>query len=79
MKLTAKTRPWLSRMIFIGMIGGTLVWSIVEILFHNVGIPLNLTIGPIGFDLYVISFWLRINPGTLLGGASAWILFLKIA
>jgi hypothetical protein len=42
------------------------------------GIALDLTAGPIGFDVGALQMWLSINPGTFIGLAMGWLLFSKI-
>ncbi|AHC14730.1 hypothetical protein [Salinispira pacifica] len=67
MKLSAKTRPHLLRLLLLGVVLGTLSWGILEKLAALSGFPFDLSLGPIGFDMYIISAYIRINPGSVLG------------
>ena len=42
------------------------------------GIEIDLSVGPVGFDIDVIALWLQVNPGTLLGIIPAVILFRRL-
>ncbi len=78
MKHTPKNRPVLIRLIILGAAAGTLLWGLCEILAEAAGLPFSLSVGPVGFDLYVVSFFIRINPGTFLGLASGVLIFNRI-
>ncbi len=76
MDLKKKNFPILLSFIVLGMIIGSIGWEILERLITAWGSTLSLTLeNPIGFDLYVISFFFRVNLGTLLGAVSGVILF----
>jgi len=75
MKWTAKNRPVLYRLVFLGALTGTLAWTLLELLLSIMGFPFSLEAGPVGFDIHVVSFWIRFNPGTIAGLAGAYILF----
>lgn len=75
MKFTAKNRPVLYRLMFLEALTGTLAWTLLELLLSLMGISFTLEAGPIGFDIHVISFWIRFNPGTLSGGIGGYLLF----
>ena len=64
MKLNSKTRGTLVGVLFLSLLIGTLVWEIIERLFGGFGIPIDLSVGPLGFDAHVIAVWVRANPGT---------------
>ncbi len=64
MKLNSKTRGTFVAVLFLSLLIGTLVWEIIERLFGGFGIPINLSVGPIGFDAHVVALWFRANPGT---------------
>ena len=51
-----------------GCAAGTVIWELLRIIFQNFGINLSFSAGPIGFDISVIVFYVRINLGTVLGG-----------
>ena len=75
MKWTAKNRPVLYRLLFLGALTGTLAWSLLELLISLFGIPFSLETGPVGFDIHVVSFWIRCNPGTIGGLIGGYLLF----
>jgi hypothetical protein len=75
MKWTAKNRPVLYRLLFLGGLTGTLAWTLLELFLLLAGISFSLEAGPIGFDIHVISFWIRFNPGTLAGIIGGYLLF----
>lgn len=57
---------------------GTIAWLIVESIFHRAGIQFSLATGKIGIELQIISLFINVNLGTLLGLPFGWILFKKI-
>lgn len=57
---------------------GTITWLIVESIFHHAGVSFSLATGKIGFELQMISLFINVNIGTLLGLPFGWILFKKI-
>jgi hypothetical protein len=76
MDLNKKYFPIFLSFIILGMIIGSIGWEIFERLIRTWGSTLSLTLeNPIGFDLYIISFFFRVNLGTLLGAVSGVILF----
>jgi hypothetical protein len=78
MKYTKKNRPVLVKMILLSVLIGTFAWDLFERVFQLMDIPLHIAIGPIGFDLHVISCYLYLNPGTLVGIIGAVILFRRL-
>lgn len=75
MKLIKKNLQPLLLLLFLGLLIGTLSWDILERLAAAAGLPFSLSVGPVGFDLEVISFFIRFNPGTFLGAAGGILLF----
>jgi hypothetical protein len=75
MKLTAKNLPVLTRLLVLCMVIGTLAWEIVERLLALAGVALDLSVGPVGFDIEVIALSVMANPGTLIGIVPAILLF----
>lgn len=67
MKLNSKNLPTLLRLVLIFMVILTLVWEIAERLLGLGGVEVELSVGPIGFDIEAIALWIEVNPGTLLG------------
>ena len=78
MKLTAKNRPILIRLLLLGALAGTLAWALFEAVLALAGISLTLEAGPVGFDLHVVTFWVRVNPGSFLGLLGGGLLFRSI-
>jgi hypothetical protein len=78
MKLTSKTVSMFLLMSFLGAVVGSLSWEIVERIVARWGGRLELSVGPIGFDLSVIAMQLKANPGTIAGLAAGLLLFLSL-
>ena len=78
MKLTKKSLGPLLFLVLIGAVIGSLTWALLENLLQLWDIALSLSVGPVGFDLEVISFSMRFNPGSLAGAAGGWILFARM-
>jgi hypothetical protein len=78
MKLTSKTLSMFLVLSFLGAVVGSLAWEIVERLVAYWGGTLALSVGPIGFDLSVISLHLKVNPGTIVGLAGGVLLFFLV-
>ncbi|MFW5727027.1 MAG: hypothetical protein ACOCW5_00415 [Spirochaetia bacterium] len=78
MKYTKKNRPILLKMLLLAVLIGTFAWELLERIVHMADVPLDLAIGPVGFDLLVISCFLYLNPGTLVGIIGAVILFRRL-
>jgi hypothetical protein len=75
MKLNSKNLPVLIRLVLLCAVVFTLAWELVERLLALADVTLDLSLGPIGFDIQVISLYVQANPGTLLGIIPAVILF----
>lgn len=75
MKYTKKNRPALINLTLLGSLAGTLAWGLLQAAAELAGFGFSLEVGPVGFDLYLLAFWIRINPGTLLGAAGGYYLF----
>jgi hypothetical protein len=78
MKLNGKNLPVFIRLFFICVVVATIAWELIVRLLALGGVPLDLSLGPIGFDIQVIAFWIQMNPGTLLGIIPAIILFRRL-
>jgi len=78
MKFSARNRTVLFRLIFLGILAGTLAWELCERLLSYAGVLIDLGVGPVGIDLHVIAVSLYLNPGTLAGIAGALILFRRL-
>jgi len=75
MRLTKKTLSTLLGLLFLGFIAGSLLWEVVERIGAALGVALDLSIGPIGFDVHALSLSVRANPGSLLGVLGGALLF----
>jgi len=65
--VSSKSRATFLSFLGLGFLIGTLAWEVLERILLQVGIELSLGIGPVGFDLSVLSVYIRINPGTFIG------------
>jgi hypothetical protein len=75
MKLTARTLPSLALICALCMLVGGLAWEVLERLAARLGLAMDLSVGPVGFDLAVIAVYVTVNPGTFLGLVAAVLLF----
>lgn len=75
MKLSSKNIHILIRLLLLCTVIGTLAWEILERLLALADVVIDLTAGPVGFDLVVLSISVLANPGTILGVIPAIILF----
>jgi hypothetical protein len=78
MKLSSKNRGSFGLLLALGALIGSLAWEVLERLLALLGREVALSIGPLGFDLVVVSFSLLINPGTFLGLLGGVIIFRTI-
>ncbi len=78
MKLTKKNAGLFVLLFVLGLITGTLVWEIIERIFAAAGVAMNLGVGPVGFDLDVIAFYIKVNPGSLVGVVGGTLLFFRL-
>ncbi len=78
MKITQKYLKYLYLFIILGIITGSLCWEILERLLAAAGLNLNLSTGPVGFDISVLSVYLKVNPGSFLGAAGGWLFIKKV-
>lgn len=75
MKFDKKNRAPLIRLLLLGAFSGTLTWALIERALSYMDIMVRMGVGPVGFDLQVISFYIYLNPGSLIGIAGALWLF----
>lgn len=75
MKLTARNRATFVWFLVAGLLAGSLAWELLERILSQVGLPLRLGVGPVGFDLSVLAVSLTVNPGTVLGAVGGAVLF----
>ena len=76
MKLTTKNLPTLIGLGVLGAVVGGLAWELLERILLGFGVILSLSVGPVGFDLHVISASFLVNPGTFAGLLAGLLLFL---
>ena len=67
MKLSSRNRSTFLAFLGLGALVGTLGWEVLERIVQQMGLELALGIGPVGFDLTVLSVFIKINPGTFIG------------
>ena len=67
MKLSSRNRSTFLAFLGLGFLIGTLGWEVLERIALKLGFELALGIGPVGFDLSVLSVFIKINPGTFIG------------
>ena len=67
MKLNSRNRSTFLTFLGLGFLVGTLGWEVLERIVQRMGFELALGIGPVGFDLSVLSVFIKINPGTFIG------------
>lgn len=78
MKLIKKNAGIFTLLFFLGLITGTFTWEILERIITLAGSAIDLSVGPFGIDLDVISVYIKVNPGSLLGAAAGVILFFRL-
>ncbi len=71
MKLGKNNLGVLARLMLLTGLIGTLAWAILERLASVMGAEVSLAVGPIGFDVMILSAYVYVNPGTLLGALAA--------
>ena len=75
MKLSKKTLGTLLGLLFLGFVAGSLLWEVLERVAAAAGLPLDLGIGPVGFDVHALAVTVRANPGSLFGAVGGAFLF----
>jgi hypothetical protein len=78
MKLSTKTLASLLLLALLGAIVGGLAWEVVERVLQRSGTELALSVGPIGFDLHVVSLSFLVNPGTIVGLIGGVLIFMLV-
>ncbi len=78
MKFIKKNAKHLFYISLICMILGTLIFEMFVMILNSFGLVLPLSVGPIGFDFEVISFFIKINLGTLIGLGVGVLLFSRL-
>ena len=67
MKLSNRTASTFFALLLLGTLIGTFSWEILERLLAIASVPLDLRVGPLGFDTGVLSVRLMLNPGSFVG------------
>jgi hypothetical protein len=75
MKLSTRSLATLAALALLGSLVGALAWEVVERIAARSGVALSLSVGPVGFDLHVVSLHFLVNPGTVLGLIGGVLLF----
>ncbi|HAK45093.1 MAG TPA: hypothetical protein DCO79_04125 [Spirochaeta sp.] len=78
MKITNKNLGKFIGFLILFAVTGTLAWELLEVILNLAGLAINLSAGPVGFDIDIISIYISANPGTLAGIALGWLLFRRI-
>ena len=78
MKVTNKNLGKFIGFLLLSAVMGTLAWELLEVILNTAGLELDLTAGPVGFDIDILAVFIKANPGTLIGGAGGWLLFGRI-
>lgn len=56
------------RLIFaLAILAGTLGWEVFVSILALGGLELEISTGPVGIDVGVLSFYMKVNPGTFIG------------
>ncbi|MFW6387974.1 MAG: hypothetical protein ACOC0B_01735 [bacterium] len=77
MKLTSKNLSTLVILVVLVGIAGTFAWEILERFLSMFQLPLDLRVGPVGFDAGILSMHMLVNPGTIAGGVAGYRMFRK--
>ena len=78
MKLTKKNSRPLLIVVLLTTVAGAFAWELLVKILLLEGIDISLTTGRIGFDIQVVAFYLSINPGTVLGIAAGFFIFIRL-
>ena len=78
MKLTKKNLSTFILVCILGIVAGTLTWEVIERVLSQAGMVLELTTDPVGFDLSVLTVYVKINPGSIAGAVAGIFLFRHI-
>ncbi len=75
MKIGAKTLASFLLLCALGSVAGGLAWAVLERVAALLGLAIDLSVGPVGFDLGVLAFSITVNPGTFLGLVAGILIF----
>ena len=75
MRSGKKTAGTLVGLLLLGFVVGSLLWEVIERIMSAAGVSLDLSVGPVGFDVHALAVSLRPNPGSLAGVIAAALLY----
>ncbi|MBN1647873.1 MAG: hypothetical protein JW874_07565 [Spirochaetales bacterium] len=78
MKLTKKNSGHFIALLLLGLIVGTLCWELFARIISSFGTDISFAVGPIGFDVLVLQFYIKLNPGSVAGIIGGALLFRKM-
>jgi len=78
MKFNKKNTRHLILLIFMGLLIGTLAWELFAKIMESFSLNVSLAIGPVGFDIGVLVFYIKINPGSVIGILAGILLFRRL-
>jgi hypothetical protein len=78
MKLSKRNQGTFFAVVVGSIAAGTLGWELLARVLSYAGIELSLSVGPVGFDIAVLSVYMEINPGSFLGLLGGIVLFRKL-
>lgn len=78
MKLQKNNIRHFFHLLLTGFIIGTLAWFVLEAVLLYFGYDITIAIGPVGFDIKVISFKILVNPGSIVGSLGGGFVFTRI-
>lgn len=78
MKLSKRNQGPFFAILLGSIAAGTLGWELLARFLSYAGIELSLSVGPVGFDIAVLSVYIEINPGSFLGVLGGILIFRKL-
>ena len=78
MKLNRRNVSTFVMILVLSVVIGTFTWEIIERLIALAGLPLDLRVGPLGFETGVLSLRMMVNPGTVIAVPAAFRIFRSI-
>lgn len=67
MKFTKRNMSTFLILLVLFLAVGTLSWELFERVLSTAGMTLEWSVGPVGFDVEVLSVEFMVNPGSLVG------------
>lgn len=78
MKFNKKNLGHLVLLLIMGLVIGTLAWELIAKILESFSIDAAFAIGPVGFDINVLVFYIKINPGSVIGIITGILLFRRM-